>query len=156
MLNPKVPQNTPKTSFEIREIGQVQSVRKFIVIANGLPSCMNGQLIEFANGMLGLVMGFTEDKVQILVLGDPSAIRAGDEVYSKGMSLNLPVSKHFLGRVVNSLCQPQDGLGPIETEDHYPVFKVAPGVMKRVPIKETLETGTLILDAAIPMAKGQR
>ncbi len=156
MLNPKVSENTSKTAFEIREIGQVQSVRKFIVIATGLPSCMNGQLIEFANGIPGLVMGFTENKVQILVLGDPSAIKAGDEVYSKGMSLNLPVSKDFLGRVVNGLCQPQDEWGPIEAEDYYPVFKVAPGVMKRVPVKETLETGTLILDAAIPIAKGQR
>lgn len=148
--------NKTSASFEVREVGQVQSVRKFVVIARGLPSCINGQIVEFANGIPGLVMGFTEDKVQILVLGDATSIRAGDEVYNKGQSLNLPVSEAFLGRVVNALCQPQDDLGPIESVEFYPVFKIAPGVMERIPVKETLETGTLILDAIIPIAKGQR
>ncbi|MFA5147370.1 MAG: F0F1 ATP synthase subunit alpha [Candidatus Omnitrophota bacterium] len=146
----------PATTFEIREVGEVQSVKKFIVIARGLPSCINGQIVEFSNGTLGLVMGFTEDKVQILVLGDASRIRAGEEIYNKGKSLNIPVSDGFVGRIVNALCQPLDGGSPIEAKDYYPLFKVAPGVMERVPVKETLETGTLILDAIIPIAKGQR
>ena len=90
--------NKISTKFEVREIGHVQSIRKFIVIAKGLPSCMNGQIVEFSNGVPGLVMGFTEDKVQILVLGDATSIRAGDEVYNKGKSLNLPVAEEFLGR----------------------------------------------------------
>ena len=144
------------TQFEVREIGHIQSVRKFVVIATGLPSCMNGQIVEFANGILGLVMGFSEDKVQILVLGDASSIRAGEEVYNKGRSLDLPVSKAFRGRIINALCQPQDDLGPIKSQEYYPVFRVAPGVMDRVPVKKTLETGTLLLDAIIPIAKGQR
>ena len=156
MPNIQMENNKATTQFEVRDVGQVQAVRKFIVIATGMPFCMNGQIVEFANGVLGLVMGFTEEKVQVLVLGDSSAIRAGDEVYNKGKSLNLPVSKGFLGRVVNALCQPLDSLGPIEAGDFYPVFKVAPGVMERVPVKESLETGTLILDAIIPIAKGQR
>jgi F-type H+-transporting ATPase subunit alpha len=142
--------------FEVREIGHVQSVRKFIVIVKGMPSCMNGQIVEFSNGVLGLVMGFTEEAVQVLVLGDASAIRAGDEVYNKGKSLDLPASEKFLGRIVNALCEPLDGLGPVIPEAFLPVFKVAPGVMERVPVKETLETGTFILDAVIPIAKGQR
>jgi len=142
--------------FEVREVGYVESVRKFIVIAKGLPSCMNGQIVEFANEVQGLVMGFTEDKVQILVLGDVSSIRAGDEVYNKSKPLNLPVADGFIGRVVNALCEPQDELGPIESDDSFPVFRVAPGVMERVPVKETLETGSLLLDAIIPIAKGQR
>lgn len=144
------------TSFEVREVGYVVSVRKFIVIAKGLPSCMNGQIVEFASGTLGLVMGFSEEKVQVLILGDATSIRAGDEIYNKSASLKAPVGNAFLGRVVNALCQPQDGGGPIEADDYYPVFKVAPGVMERVPVKETLETGTLIIDSIIPMAKGQR
>ena len=157
MLNAKAGNSeTASTAFEVREVGKVISVRKFIVIATGLPSCMNGQIVEFTSGTLGLVMGFTESKVQILVLGDASSIRAGDEIYNKGQSLDLPVSEGFLGRMVNALCQPQDGLGPIEAKEYYPVFRVAPGVMERVPVKETLETGTFILDAIIPIAKGQR
>jgi F-type H+-transporting ATPase subunit alpha len=156
MRNTQTANNTSSAQFEIREVGQVQSVRKFIVIAKGLPSCMNGQIVKFANGVPGMVMGFNEDKVQILVLGDTVSIRSGSEVYNQGKSLKLPVSKAFLGRVVNSLCEPMDGLGPIPADDYYPVFRSAPGVMDRVPVKETLETGTLILDAIIPIAKGQR
>lgn len=68
----------------------------------------------------------------------------------------LPVGDAFVGRMVSSLCAPLDGLGPIEAKERYPVFKVAPGVMERVPVKETLESGTLIIDAIIPLAKGQR
>ncbi|MBU1124783.1 MAG: F0F1 ATP synthase subunit alpha, partial [Candidatus Omnitrophica bacterium] len=143
-------------SFEVREIGHVLSVRKFIIFAEGLPSCINGQMVEFANGVRGLVMGFTAQRIQILVLGDASGIRAGDEVYNKGESLNLPVGDAFVGRVVNGLCQPQDGVGPIVHKEFYPVFKVAPGVMERQPVTQTLETGTLILDSIIPIAKGQR
>jgi len=148
--------NKTGAKFEVREVGYVESVRKFVIIARGLPFCMNGQIVEFANNIQGLVMGFTEDKVQILVLGDATDIRAGDEVYNRGKSLNLPASDAFIGRIVNGLCQPQDGLGPIEAKEYLPVFKVAPGVMERVPVEQTLETGTLLLDAIIPIAKGQR
>ncbi|MCX5702221.1 MAG: F0F1 ATP synthase subunit alpha [Candidatus Omnitrophica bacterium] len=155
-MDAQVANNKTSARFEVREIGVVQSVRKFVVLAKGLPSCMNGQIVEFSDGTLGLVMGFNEEKVQILVLGDASNIRAGEEVYNKGKSLNLPVSEAFLGRIVNALCQPQDNLGPIESKETFPVFRVAPGVMERVPVKETLETGTMILDAVIPIAKGQR
>lgn len=146
----------PGTDFEVREVGYVQSVRKFIVIAKGLPSCINGQIVEFANGILGLVMGFTEEKVQILVIGDTTGIRAGDEVYNKGRSLTLPVGDAFVGRMVDALCRPLDGLAPIMPNAELPAFIVAPGVMDRQPVNQTLESGTLIIDAIIPLAKGQR
>lgn len=152
----EVKNNKISAKFEVKEVGQVESVRKFIVIAKGLASCMNGQIVEFASGSEGLVMGFSEERVQILVLGDASSIRAEDEVYNKGKSLKLPAGDGFIGRVVNALCQPQDYSGQIESKELYPVFKVAPGVMERVPVKETLESGTLIIDAIIPLAKGQR
>ena len=145
-----------KICFETREVGKVFSVRKFIVIAKGLPSCFNGQIVEFDCGALGMVMGFTEEKVQILVLGEATQIGANDEVYNKGRYLRLPASDNFIGRTVSALCQPLDGLGPILAEEEFPIFKEAPGVMERVPVTETLETGTLILDSIIPIAKGQR
>lgn len=148
--------NKDNTVFQVREVGYVKSVKKFIIIASGLPSCINGQLVEFSNGTPGVVMGFTEDKVQILVLGDATTIRAGDEIYNKGEALTLPVSDSFIGRIVNALCEPLDGAGPIESNTRLPVFKDAPGVMDREPVRESLETGTLILDAIIPIAKGQR
>jgi len=141
---------------EIREVGQVKSVRKFIVEAKGLPSCFNGQILHFGKSGMGLVMGFKEDSVQILVLSSTAPIRLDDEVHNKGQSLYLPVGKAFSGRVVNSLCEPMDNLGPIEAEDIAPVFRDAPQLMDRVPVYETMESGTVMLDALIPIAKGQR
>ena len=143
-------------AFEIREVGTVKSVRELIVRAVGLPSCMNGQMVEFANGALGMVMGFTEHEVQILTFGGKGRIRAGDEIYNRGEEFRVPVGNGFVGRVVNALCEPVDGLGPIIGSGHLPVFGEAPGVMDRTPVEQTLETGTRILDAVIPIAKGQR
>ena len=142
--------------FEAREIGVVKSVHKFIVSVEGLPSCTSGQMVEFASGIKGIVIGFDEKIVKILVLGSAFALKAGDEVYNKGKFLTLPVGEGFLGRMVDGLCQPQDGLGLIEAKDHYPVFRDAPEVMDRVPVDQTVETGTLSIDATIPIAKGQR
>lgn len=105
---------------------------------------------------MGLVMGFKEDSVQVLVLSANAPIRLDDELHNKGQSLYLPVGKNFLGRVVSSLCEPVDNIGPIEAEDTAPVFRDAPQLMDRVPVYETMETGTVMLDALIPIAKGQR
>lgn len=144
------------SKFEVREVGQVKSVKKFIVIATDLNSCINGQIVEFEKGRRGLVMGFDEEKLQVLVLGGAAGIRSGDEIYNRGESFLLPAGEAFLGRVVNALCEPVDGLGPIKSDAMMPVFAEAPGVMDRVQLKETLETGTVSLDAGIPIAKGQR
>lgn len=147
---------SPELGVEVREVGQVSSVRKFIVEAKGLPSCFNGQILHFEKGGMGLVMGFKEDSVQILVLKTDVPIRLNDEVHNKGQSLYLPVGKAFLNRVVNSICEPVDDLGPLEKENLAPVFRDAPQLMDRVPVYETMETGTVMLDALIPIAKGQR
>ena len=142
--------------FEVREVGRVNSVKQFIVLATGLPSCINGQLVEFEKGMKGFVMGFSGDKAQILVLGSPKGIRSGDEIYNRGESFLLPVGNGFMGRVVNALCEPQDGLGPIVSNEMRTVFQEAPAVLDREQLGQTLETGTLALDAGIPIARGQR
>jgi F-type H+-transporting ATPase subunit alpha len=147
---------TQEAKFEVHEIGAIKSVRECIVTVKGLPSCINGQIVEFKQGGKGMVMGFNEDEVHVLVLNVPGSIRTGDEIFSRGEFLNLPVGDAFLGRIVNSLCEPVDNRGPITAADFYPVFSEAPSVMDRVPVKETLETGTLLLDAVIPIAKGQR
>jgi F-type H+-transporting ATPase subunit alpha len=141
---------------EVREVGHVKSVRKFIIEASGLPSCFNGQILDFEKGGTGMVMGFREDGVQILVLKADVPIRLNDEVYNKSQSLSLPVGEAFLGRVVNSLCEPVDNSGTIKSKELAPVFRDAPQLMDRVPVYETFETGTMMLDALIPMAKGQR
>jgi F-type H+-transporting ATPase subunit alpha len=142
--------------FEIHEVGAVKAVRECIIRSAGLPSCINGQIVDLPYGGRGMVLGFDEEGVQILVLSSKGFIRTGDEIYSKGEFLHLPVGEAFLGRVISSLCEPVDGKGEIVTSDYYPVFAEAAGLMDRVPVKETFETGTLILDAVIPIAKGQR
>ena len=142
--------------FEVREVGRVKSVRELIVRATGLPSCMNGQMLEFANGGRGMVMGFTEQEVQILLFGGKGRIRAGDEVQNRGEEFRVPVGDRFVGRVVNSLCEPVDSKGSVVPSDHYPVFGEAAGIMERRPVDATFETGTRILDSVIPIAKGQR
>jgi len=142
--------------FEISEIGKVKSIREFIARVSGMPACISGQIVAFSNGARGIVMGFNEDEVQVLVFGSKVNIRAGDEVYSKGEPLLLPAGEGFLGRLVNALCDPIDGKGPIKPDKFFPVFRDAPPVMDRVPVEKTLETGTMILDGIIPIAKGQR
>ncbi len=141
--------------FDVREVGRVKSVKEFIVTAVELPSCVNGQILELADGTKGLVMGFDQEEVQILLLGS-SSVGAGDKVFNRGKTLKLPVGEQFVGRVVDSLCRPQDSLGPIKADDDYPVFRGSPPVLDRKPVDKTLETGTLVLDAIIPIAKGQR
>jgi len=148
--------NAPAAKFVVHEVGTVKSVRECILRVAGLPSCINGQIVELPQGGQGMVLGFNEQEVQVLVLSSKRSIRTQDEIYSKGEFLHLPVGEAFLGRVVNSLCEPADGMGEIVPSDYYPVFAEAAGVLDRVPVKEALETGTLILDAVIPIAKGQR
>lgn len=152
-MDPKAKSAAP---FEMREIGRVKSVRELIVRATGLPGCMNGQMLDFANGGRGMVMGFTEKEVQILLFGGKGRIRAGDEVQNRGEEFKVPVGDGFLGRVVNSLCEPVDAKGPVTASGHLPVFGEAAGIMERRPVEATFETGTRILDAVIPIAKGQR
>ena len=144
------------SAFSVREVGVIKSVQKIIAIATGLPSCVSGQMVEFVNGEKGLIIGFNEDEVQILIIGSAANLRAGSEVYNKGQFLSLPVGEEFKGRVVSSLCESQDEIGPISAKETYSVFKQAPGVMDRIPVEKTLEMGTLSIDAIIPIAKGQR
>jgi len=142
--------------FQVHEAGSILSVRECIVRVRGMPSVINGQIVDFETGGRGMVMGFNENEVQVLVLNAKNALHIGDKVISTGEFLKLPVGEAFLGRIVNSLCEPVDNLGPIGADDIFSVFTEAPGVMDRAPVKETLETGTLLLDAVIPIAKGQR
>lgn len=142
--------------FDVRETGRVVSVREFIVKVKGLPSCSNGQMVEFAHGDRGMVMGFTREHVLVLLYGNKAAVRAGHEVYSRGEPFTIPVSNEIIGRVVTSLGEPADHMGPIHAQTRNPIFREPPGVMERVPVKEALETGVRIIDAMFPIAKGQR
>jgi F-type H+-transporting ATPase subunit alpha len=101
-------------SVSISEIGRVKEIKQCIVKVEGLQNCMLGQLVTFANGMRGFVLGFNAQEVLVLLLGTSQGIKAGSEVYSREESFKMPVGKRFLGRVINSLCEDLDGKGSIE------------------------------------------
>ncbi|MFH1459371.1 MAG: F0F1 ATP synthase subunit alpha [Candidatus Omnitrophota bacterium] len=143
-------------TIEIKEVGRVKETTQGIVKAEGLPSCLYGQLVEFDAGVKGVVLGFNPDEVLIIVLGDYRSIKAGDFLTSKSELLSVPVGNAFTGRVVDCLAQPIDGKGDIIASDQYPVFREAPGIMEREPITDQLLTGIKILDLTIPIGKGQR
>ena len=119
--------NFRRPTFEIREVGRVEEVRKAVASIVGLPSCLYGQTVNFPNDLKGMVIGFNEQKVTALILGDDTRIKSGDEVHGKQEPFKVPVGKAFVGRVVDSLSRPRDGRGKIEADDAYPVFRVAPG-----------------------------
>jgi len=143
-------------SLEIKEVGTVTEVKKAVVSVVGLPTCLFGQMVDFPNNLIGMVIGYDEEKVSVLVFGDVTNIKAGDQVVGKAEPFKLPVGNGFVGRVVNSMSVPLDGKGKVEADDAYPVFRVAPGVMERTPLSDPLYSGTKIFDAVLPLGKGQR
>ncbi|MDP3791104.1 MAG: F0F1 ATP synthase subunit alpha [Candidatus Omnitrophota bacterium] len=148
--------STVISSLDIREVGAVKEVKQGIVKVSGLPSCIFGQLVDFGHGQKGMVMGFNQYEVLVIVLGDDSSINTGDTVTSRSELLTVPVGPGFVGRVVDCLARPIDARGDIKAADNYPVFREALGVMEREPVTAPLETGTKILDMVIPIGKGQR
>ena len=143
--------------LEIKEVGVVKEIKRGIVKVEGLPSCMYGQMIEFACGLKGLVIDFGEKELMAFVLGDEERIHLGEAVTGHNEVFSIPVSDALVGRVIDALGQPIDNKGgEISGREVFPVFRRAPGVLDRVPLSEQLHTGIKILDAMIPIGKGQR
>ncbi|MBL7130555.1 MAG: F0F1 ATP synthase subunit alpha [Candidatus Omnitrophica bacterium] len=143
-------------TLEVKEVGVVKEVKRGIAKAVGLPSCIYGQLVEFKNGIKGMVIGFNPDETLVIIFGDERNISVGDRLTTFSELFHVPVGDAFIGRIVESTGEPIDGKGDINPSDHYPVFREASGVMAREPITEPLLTGTKILDFIIPIGKGQR
>jgi len=143
-------------SLDIKEVGKVKEVKHGIVKVEGLPSCVYGQLVQFAKGGKGMITGFTPQEVLVIALTQGREISVGDGVSSLEELISVPVGEGFLGRIVNGLGEPLDNRGAISTADFFPVFREAPGVMEREPISEALLTGIKIIDLTIPIGKGQR
>lgn len=148
--------NQASTLIEIKETGRVKDIRRGIARIEGLPSCIFGQMIHFAAGAPGMVIGFNEEEVLVLVVGDETTVSSGEEVLSFIEPFRIPVGKNFIGRIVNALAEPIDQKGSIEPSDYYSLFREAPGVISRVPIKEGLETGIKLIDTCLPTGRGQR
>ncbi len=117
---------------------------------------MSGELLEFSNGSYGMAQNLESNDVGIIVLGEFESIREGDKVKRTGKIMEVPVGDNMIGRVVNPLGQPIDGMGPIETSKTRPVEAMAPGVMQRKSVSEPMQTGLKAIDALVPIGRGQR
>ena len=145
-----------KPNFDVTETGVVTYIGDGIARARGLDNAMSGELLEFENGAYGMAQNLESNDVGIIILGDFVAIREGDIVKRTGKIMEVPVGEALIGRVVNPLGQPVDGLGDIETTGFRPVETPAPGVMQRKSVSEPLQTGLKAIDALVPIGRGQR
>lgn len=145
----------PKSSSK-QEVGYVTDAADGIAHVEGLPSAMANELLKFADGTIGLALNLDEREIGVVILGEFSSIEEGMEVYRTGEVLSVPVGDAFLGRVVDPLGNPIDGLGEIKSEGSRELELQAPGVMQRKSVHEPLQTGIKAIDAMIPVGRGQR
>jgi F-type H+-transporting ATPase subunit alpha len=145
-----------KGQLATSEVGQVLEVGDGIARCYGLSTAMAGEMVEFPNGVNGLVFNLEESSVGVIILGDYLEIAEGDEVKTTGRLLSVPVGEALIGRVVDPLGNPLDGKGPIMTQERRPVETIAPGVAERQPVKQPLQTGIKAIDAMTPIGRGQR
>ncbi len=141
---------------EVSETGTVLSVGDGIARLHGLENAMAGELLEFPHGIMGMVLNLEADNVGAAILGEDVHIKEGDTVKRTNRIVQVPVGKAALGRVVDAIGQPIDGKGPIESSDFRVIEVVAPGIIKRQPVKEPLQTGIKAIDSMIPIGRGQR
>src|SRR5690348_11849749 len=147
--------------IDVREVGTVLEVRDGIARIYGLTSAMAGEMLEFTSSetgdkVTGQALNLEEDNIGAVIFGDYLVLREGDEVRRTGRVLDVPVGPALVGRVVDALGRPVDGLGPIHTSKTRKVDIVAPGIIKRQPVKEPLQTGLKAIDSMIPIGRGQR
>jgi F-type H+-transporting ATPase subunit alpha len=138
------------------EVGTVTEIGDGIAKVEGLPSAMTNELLKFEDGTLGIAMNLDVREIGVVVLGDYSGIEEGQKVSRTGEILSTPVGDNFMGRVVDPLGAPIDGLGPVEAEGTRILELQAPGVMQRQSVKEPLQTGIKAIDAMTPIGRGQR
>ncbi|NNV07718.1 F0F1 ATP synthase subunit alpha [Geobacillus sp. C56-T2] len=145
-----------ESQIQVSDVGTVIQIGDGIARAHGLDNVMSGELVEFANGVMGMALNLEENNVGIVILGPYTGIKEGDEVRRTGRIMEVPVGEALIGRVVNPLGQPVDGLGPVETTETRPIESPAPGVMDRRSVHEPLQTGIKAIDALVPIGRGQR
>lgn len=145
-----------KTVTAKQNVGIVREIGDGVARIEGLTDCMLNEMIDFGNGVTGLALNLEETEVGAIILGEYTSIKEGQEVRTTGKLLQVPVGKELLGRVVNTLGQPVDGKGPIQTQASYPVEKIAPGIIRRKSVSQPVQTGIMAVDAMIPIGRGQR
>lgn len=145
-----------QADMTVNDVGTVIEIGDGIARVHGLDNAMAGELLEFENGVMGMAQNLEQNNVGVIILGPFTDIREGAEVRRTGRIMEVPVGEELIGRVVNPLGQPLDGLGPIKTTKTRPIESPAPGVMDRKSVHEPLQTGIKAIDALVPIGRGQR
>jgi F-type H+-transporting ATPase subunit alpha len=145
-----------KTATARQNVGVIREIGDGVARVEGLTDAMLNEMLDLGHGITGLALNLEETEVGVIILGDYTQLQEGDEVRTTGKLLQVPVGKGLLGRVVNTLGEPLDGRGPIESQVFYPVEKVAPGIIRRSPVRQPVQTGIMAIDAMIPIGRGQR
>src|SRR3989475_426025 len=139
-----------------QNVGVIREIGDGVARVEGLTDVMLNEMLDLGHGITGLALSLDETDVGVVILGDDTQLEEGDEVRATGKLLQVPVGKGLLGRVMNMLGEPLDGKGPIASDVAYPVEKIAPGIMRRRPISQPVQTGIMAIDAMIPIGRGQR
>ena len=145
-----------KTSAVKQNVGVIREIGDGVARIEGLSDAMLNEMIDLGHGITGLALNLDETEVGVVIMGDYTQLEEGDEVRATGNLLQVPVGKGLLGRVVNTLGEPLDGKGPIQSDVAYPVEKLAPGIIRRRPVRQPMQTGIMAIDAMIPIGRGQR
>ncbi|MCQ2735412.1 MAG: F0F1 ATP synthase subunit alpha, partial [Alphaproteobacteria bacterium] len=143
-------------SADMSEVGRVLSVGDGIVRIYGLDKVQLNEMVEFPNGVIGMALNLEEDTVSVVLFGDDEGIKEGDLVKRTGKIVSVPVGKNLLGRVVDALGTPIDGLGEIKAEKFSNAEIKAPGIISRKSVHEPVQTGLKVIDSLIPIGRGQR
>src|SRR5499433_3087702 len=139
-----------------QNVGFIREVGDGVARVEGLSDAMLNEMLDLGHGVTGLALDLDETEVGVVVLGDYTQLEEGDEVRTTGKLLQVPVGRGLLGRVVNMLGEPVDGKGPVNSDVFYPVEKMAPGIIRRSPVSQPVQTGIMAIDAMIPIGRGQR
>jgi F-type H+-transporting ATPase subunit alpha len=145
-----------EAGIDIQEVGTVVQVGDGVARIQGLENAVASEMLELPHSVMGLVLNLEEDSIGAVLMGEDTLIKEGDQVKRTGRVIQVPVGEALVGRVVNPLGIPLDDKGPIETTEFRPVEFKAPGVIRRQPVKEPLQTGIKAIDSMIPIGRGQR
>jgi F-type H+/Na+-transporting ATPase subunit alpha len=139
-----------------QNVGTIREVGDGVARVDGLTDAMLNEMLDLGHGIIGLALNLEQTEVGVIILGDYTQLEEGDEVRTTGKLLQVRVGLGLLGRVVNTLGEPLDGKGPIQSTVAYPVEKIAPGIIRRQSVNQPVQTGIMSIDAMIPIGRGQR
>src|SRR6266576_1951744 len=145
-----------KATTARQNVGVIREIGDGVAKVEGLTDAMLNEMLDMGHGITGLALNLEETEVGVIILGDYTQLKEGGEVRTTGKLLQVPVGMGLLGRVVNTLGEPLDGKGPVKSDVAYPIEKIAPGIIRRSPVRQPVQTGIMAIDAMIPIGRGQR